>query len=116
GAGRDIALEQLTIVERGLLANLRAYQRYRQGFFTDVAIGESGVTGPQRRGGFFGGTGLTGFTGTGSGGLGGVGAATGFGRGGFGVGAAGTGGGTGFAGGGAGQVGGFVGLLQSLQE
>ena len=116
GAGRDIALEQLTIVERGLLANLRAYQQYRQGFFTNVAIGESGVTGPQRRGGFFGGTGLTGFTGTGSGGLGGVGAATGFGRGGFGAGGGGTGGGTGFAGGGAGQVGGFIGLLQSLQE
>jgi hypothetical protein len=116
GAGRDVALEQLTIVERGLLANLRAYQRYRQGFFSNVAIGESGVAGPQRRGGFFGGTGLTGFTGTGTGGLGGVGAVTGFGRGGFGAGGAGTGGGTGFAGGGAGQVGGFIGLLQSLQE
>ena len=116
GAGRDIALEQLTIVERGLLANLRSYQQYRQGFFTNIAIGESGVTGPQRRGGFFGGTGLTGFSGTGSGGLGGVGAATGFGRGGFGAGGGGTGGGTGFAGGGAGQVGGFIGLLQSLQE
>ena len=116
GAGRDIALEQLTIVERGLLANLRAFQRYRKGFFTRVAIGESGVSGPQRRGGFFGGTGLTGFTGQGSGGLGGVGAATGFGRGGFGGGAGGTGAGAGFAGGGAGTVGGFIGLLQQLQE
>ena len=115
GAGQDIALEQLTIVERGLLANLRAYQRFRQGFFTQVAIGESGVQGPQRRGGFFGGTGLTGFTGQGAGGLGGVGGATGFGRGGVGGGGGGTGG-AGFAGGGAGTVGGFIGLLQQLQE
>ncbi len=50
GAGRDIALEQLTIVERDLLANLRAYSQYRQGFYTQVAIGELGVTGPQRGG------------------------------------------------------------------
>jgi outer membrane protein TolC len=114
--GRAVALEQLTIVERALLGNLRAFQRYRQGFFTRLAIGDETVQGPQRRGGFFGGTGLTGFTGTGAGGLGGVGEATGFGRGNF----AGTGGGggsaAGFAGGGAGTVGGFVGLLQVLQE
>lgn len=116
GAGRDIALEQLTIVERGLLANLRAYQRYRQGLVCRVAIGESGVQGAQRQGGFFGGTGLTGFTGTGSGGLGGVGGATGFGRGGTGGASGGTGSGAGFAGGGAGTVGGLVGLLQTLQE
>ena len=49
-AGRDIALEQLTIVERALLANLRAYHQYRQGFYTQVAIGELGVAGPQRGG------------------------------------------------------------------
>ncbi len=118
GGGRDIALEQLTIAERALLANLRAFQRYRQGFYTRVAIGESGVTGPQRRGGFFGGTGLTGFTGQGAGGFGGVGGATGFGRAGFsGAGGGGAaGGGAGFAGGGAGQVGGFLGLLQQLQQ
>ncbi len=118
GAGRDVALEQLTIVERALLANLRAFQRYRKGFYTQVAVGELGVSGPSRRGGFFGGTGLTGFTGTGSGGLGGVGSATGFGRSGFSTGGAGggTGGGTGLAGGGAGIVGGFIGLLQRLQE
>lgn len=118
GAGRDVILEQLTIAERNLLANLRAMQRYQQGFYTRIATGSSGVTGPQRRGGFFGGTGLTGFTGTGSGGFGGVGAATGFGRAGFGGGggAGGGGGGAGFAGGGAGQVGGFIGLLQQLQQ
>lgn len=116
GAGRNIALEQLTIVERVLLGNLRAFERYRQGFYTRVAIGELGVSGPSRRGGFLGGTGLTGFSGTGSGGLGGVGAATGFGRTGTGTSGGGTGGGTGLAGGGAGTVGGYLGLLQQLQE
>jgi outer membrane protein TolC len=49
GAGRDIALEELTFVERALLANLRAYSQFRQGFYTQVAIGELGVIGPQRR-------------------------------------------------------------------
>lgn len=51
GAGRDIALEELTFRERALLADLRAYSQYRQGFYTQVAVGESGVTGPQRGGG-----------------------------------------------------------------
>jgi hypothetical protein len=51
GAGRDVALEQLTFVERALLADLRAYHQYRQGFYTRVAIGELGVTGPRRGGG-----------------------------------------------------------------
>ena len=50
GAGQDIALEQLTLEERNLLANLRAYSQFRQGFYTQVAIGELGVTGPQREG------------------------------------------------------------------
>ena len=50
GAGRDVALEQLTLTERRLLANLRAYSQFRQGFFTQVVIGELGVTGPQRGG------------------------------------------------------------------
>ena len=115
GAGRDIALEQLTIVERALLANLRAYAQWRQGFYTDIAVGDGSVAGPRRRGGFFGGTGLSGFTGQGAGGFGGVGSATGFGGGGFG-GGGGTGATAGFAGGGAGNVGGFLGLLQSLQQ
>ena len=50
GAGRDIALEQLTFFERTLLANLRAYAQFRQGFYTQVAIGEAGVVGPARNG------------------------------------------------------------------
>lgn len=114
--GRHVALEQLTIVERALLANLRTFQRYRRGFLTQIAIGDQEVGELRRRGGFFGGTGLTGFTGTGAGGIGGVGGqAFGFGR--FGGDAGGgAGAGAGFAGGGAGTVGGFLGLLQSLQQ
>lgn len=50
GAGRDIALEQLTYHERALLANMRSYGQFRQGFFTQIAIGEVGVSGPQRSG------------------------------------------------------------------
>ena len=50
GAGKDVALEQLTFEERKLLANLRAYGQFRQGFYTQIAIGELGVTGPQRGG------------------------------------------------------------------
>ena len=119
GAGREIALEQLTIAERGLLANVRALERYQHGFYTLIAVGDLGVQGPQRRGGFFGATGLSGFTGQGAGGFGGVGEATGFGRGGFDGGGGGGGGGAavaGAAGGGAGTVGGFIGLLQQLQQ
>ena len=63
GAGKDIALEQLTFEERKLLANLRAYGQFRQGFYTQVAIGELGVTGPQRGGGS---TSLQSFSGSGS--------------------------------------------------
>ncbi|XZE56519.1 TolC family protein [Planctomycetaceae bacterium SH139] len=50
GGGRHIALEQLTLSERRLLANLRAYSQFRQGFFTQIVIGELGVNGPQRAG------------------------------------------------------------------
>ena len=50
GAGKDVALEDLTFNERKLLANLRAYGQFLQGFYTQVAIGELGVTGPQRFG------------------------------------------------------------------
>jgi hypothetical protein len=116
--GRQIALETLTIAERTLLANMRAFTFYRQGFFTQIAIGENRASRPSRRGGFFGGSGLSGFTGQGSGGFGGVGDASGFGGGG-GFGGAGSGGvvtGSGLAGGGAGQVGGFIGLLQAFQQ
>ncbi|MGZ0163193.1 MAG: hypothetical protein ACKVII_04695 [Planctomycetales bacterium] len=117
--GRQIALERLTLTERSLLANIRAFEHFRQGFYTQIAIGENGTSRPSRRGGFSGGSGLSGFSGQGAGGFGGVGDATGFGGGGGGGGggAGGTGvAGSGFAGGGAGQVGGFIGLLQSNQQ
>lgn len=116
GGGRRFVMETLTIVERALVANLRALERYRQGFYTNLAIGDGGLPGPQRRGGFFGGTGLTGFSGQGSGGFGEVGTVTGFGRGGNTNTGGGNGVGSGFAGGGAGNVGGFVGILQQVQQ
>lgn len=62
GAGRDVALEQLTLAERTLLANLRAYYQYRQGFYTQVTIGELGVAGLQRGGSS---TSISGFSGQG---------------------------------------------------
>ena len=119
--GRAYNLEPLTILERQLLANLRAFQRYRQGFYTLVVIGDAtNVSGPQRDGGFAGGTGLTGFSGTGTGGFGQLGQVVNFGGRGI-TGGTGnvptSGGGAGFAAGGfAGQVGGFVGLLQQMQQ
>jgi hypothetical protein len=117
GGGQVIALETLTIAERQLLYNVRAMMRYRQGNYTNVAIGELAVSTLSRAGGFFGGTGLTGFTGSGSSGFGGVGDITGFGRTST-VSAAGGGTGiaSGFAGGGAGTVGGFLGLLQQITQ
>jgi hypothetical protein len=114
--GRAFVMERLTIVERALLANLRAMQFYRQGFYTQVTIGAAAGGGPQRQGGFFGGTGLTGFSGQGASGFGGVGSGT-FGiQGGGGGGGGGASAGAGFVGGGAGQVGGFIGLLQQKQQ
>ncbi|MFP6765277.1 MAG: hypothetical protein VB858_16735, partial [Planctomycetaceae bacterium] len=117
--GRQIALEVLTVAERTLLANIRAFEHYRQGFFARIAIGDDGSAGaPSRRGGFQGGSGLSGFSGQGAGGFGGVGDATGFGRGGIGGGGGSGGGvtGAGFVGGGAGTLGGFIGILQQGQQ
>ncbi len=105
--GRTVVLERLTIAERALLANVRQMERFRRGFYVEVVTGRDAGPGPSRRGGFFGGAGLEGFSGVGGGGFGRVG---GFG-GGFG------GGGGGFTGGaGAAQAGGFLGLLQDQQE
>jgi hypothetical protein len=115
-AGRSVALETLTIAERALLANLRRLQFYRQGFYLRVVFGGNNPPGLQRRGGFSGGTGFAGFSGTGIGGFGNLGGVF-FGGNGVGLNTAGGGsGGAGFAGGGAGNVGGFYGLLQSRQQ
>ena len=104
GGGRDRVLERLTLSERQLLANVRAMQRYRQEFYTDIITGRNAGQGPQRRGGVFG-SGLEGFSGVGGSGFGTVN------TGGGGVqGAAGVTGGAGAA-----QAGGFMGLLQQQQ-
>ncbi|TWT87351.1 Outer membrane efflux protein [Pseudobythopirellula maris] len=107
GGGRDVVLETLTIAERAMVANVRAMERYRRGFYLDIATGRGAGEGPSRRGGFFGGSGLTGFTGVGGGGFGRVGGGGGSGGGGGG----GTSGGAGAAG-----AGGYIGLLQTTQE
>ncbi|QDV24710.1 coiled-coil domain-containing protein [Aureliella helgolandensis] len=61
--GRDVVLERLTLAERTLLANVRAFERYRRAFYVDIATGRnSNGTGPQRRGGVFGGSGFEGFS------------------------------------------------------
>lgn len=103
-AGKARVMETLTRSERNLLANVRQYDRFRQGFYLNVATGSGGGGNLQRAGGFFGGSGLTGFFGLGTGGFGGVGA---------GISTSG-----GFAGGGgvgAQNAGGFLGFLQQQQ-
>ena len=97
GAGRDRVLERLTLSERRLLANVRAFERYRRSFYLFVTTGRNTESTVQRSGGVFG-VGLGGFTGLG-GGFGGLGGGGGAG--------AGVGGG-----GGVPQAGGFIGLLQ----
>ncbi len=102
-AGKDRIMEQLTLSERALLSNVRQMERYRRAFYLEIMMGRDAGTGASRRGGVFGGAGLSGFSGVGGGGFGSLG---------------GGGGGGGFGGGGAGagQVGGFMGLLQDLQD
>lgn len=98
-AGRDVVLERLTLAERTLLSNVRAFERYRRAFYVQVAIGLNPDTQPQRRGGVFGAAGFGGFTGLGGG----------FGT----LGTGGFGGGIGGLGGGAiPGAAGFLGLLQ----
>lgn len=100
GGGRDVVMERLTLAERTLLYNVRAFERYRTGFYLNVTVGRNNDAGPTRRGGLFGGAGLQGFTGLGGG----------FGT----VGNVQNNAGAGFGGGGAvPQVGGFLGLVQN---
>ncbi len=100
GGGRDIVMERLTLAERTLLYNVRAFERYRTGFYTTVTVGRAAEPGPTRRGGLFGGAGLQGFTGLG-GGFGTVGTVQNNAQGGFG------------GGGAVPTVGGFLGLVQN---
>jgi len=97
--GRDVVLERLTIAERALLSNVRQMERFRRGFYVEVVTGQNSGPGPKRRGGFFGGSGLDGFSGVGAGGFGRVGGSLGL-----------------ASGAGAAQAGGFLGLLQDQQD
>jgi hypothetical protein len=117
GGGRDVILEQLTRAERSLLAALRSQAQYRQDFTRNIAVGGTVTAAPRRIGGFQGGAGLSGFTGTGQGGFGGVGEGQNFGTTGANRNNAAGGGGaaSGFAGGGEGTVAGFYGLAQRIQ-
>jgi len=101
GGGRDVIMERLTLAERTLLYNVRAFERYRTGFYTTVTVGRQAEPGPTRRGGLFGGAGLQGFTGLG-GGFGTVGTVQNN-----------VGGGFGGGGGAVPTVGGFLGLVQN---
>jgi hypothetical protein len=67
GGGRDVILERLTLSERILLQNVRAFERYKTGFYITVTAGRQAEAGPSRRGGLFGGAGLEGFSGLGGG-------------------------------------------------
>ena len=100
-AGRDRILEQLTLAERSLLANVRQMYRFHRAFYVEIMTGRDAGTGATRRGGVYGGSGLEGFSGTGSGGFGQVG---------------GTAAAAAAAGTGAAQAGGYLGLLQDQQE
>lgn len=103
-AGRDRIMEQLTLSERTVLANVRQMERYRSAYYVEIMTGRDAGSGASRRGGVFG-SGLEGFTGVG-GGFGGVG-------GGGGTGGA---GGGGVGGTGAAAAGGYFGLLQTQQD
>ena len=52
GAGRERIMESLTQAERTLLANVRQMERFRRGFYLDVAIGRDAGAGPNRGGNF----------------------------------------------------------------
>ena len=104
-AGKDRVMEQLTLSERALLSNVRQMERYRRAYYVEILTGADAGSGASRRGGVFGGAGLSGFSGVGGGGFGTVGGGGG-----------GAGGGFGGGGAGAGGIGGFMGLLQSLQD
>ncbi len=92
-AGRDVVLTRLTLAERSLLANIRAFERFRRSFYLNVTLGRGTESTVRRSGGVFG-VGLSGFTGLNTGLVGGGG-----------------GGGGGVAGG-VREAGGFIGLLQ----
>jgi hypothetical protein len=100
-AGRERVLERLTIAERGLLANVRSMEQYRQSFNVSIVTGRNAGSGPSRSGGVIGTTQEVSTTGSSAFSLTG-----------------GAGGGAGFGGGGGDtpQAGGYMGLLQDQQQ
>ena len=52
GAGRDRIMESLTQTERTLLANVRQFERFRRGFYLQIATGRATGAGPNRTGDF----------------------------------------------------------------
>jgi hypothetical protein len=52
GAGRARIMESLTQSERDLLGNVRAMERFRQGFYLEIVAGRSAGPGPSRGGNF----------------------------------------------------------------
>ncbi|MFK7766869.1 MAG: hypothetical protein AB8B55_06575 [Mariniblastus sp.] len=54
GAGRERILEALTQSERTLLANVRQLERFRRGFYLQIAIGRNPGAGPNLGGNFLG--------------------------------------------------------------
>ncbi|MFO0455479.1 MAG: hypothetical protein ACK5Z0_05670, partial [Planctomycetota bacterium] len=53
GAGRDRIMESLTQSERDLLANVRLFERFRQGYFLEITVGRAAVSNLSRAGGNF---------------------------------------------------------------
>ncbi len=52
GAGRERIMESLTQSERTLLANIRQFERFRRGFYLQIATGRNPGAGPNRLGNF----------------------------------------------------------------
>jgi hypothetical protein len=52
GAGRARIMESLTQTERDLLGNVRAMERFRQGFYLEIVAGRNAGPGPSRGGNF----------------------------------------------------------------
>ncbi len=61
GAGRERILESLTQSERTLLANVRQLERFRRGFYLQIATGRNPGTGTNRGGNFLGNPGSANF-------------------------------------------------------
>jgi hypothetical protein len=53
GAGRERILESLTQAERILLANVRQLERFRRGFYLEIATGRNAGAGPSQNSGAF---------------------------------------------------------------